>query len=390
MSCESASPSKVARALEFVDRRLLAEKIGRDDQPVAAGGARIGEPVEPLMDREASVLRRLSLAGGELAREPVERRAAGRHAAVGDEKSGLEMVVEEEARVGRCVAGCGQDVDRAAELEQNVAGADHAGAERRGDVVRRAADDRRSGLKSAFRRAPIRDDAENLVRGDLAWQCGAGNMGERDQRVLDRVGLEVDETGFERPVLLDCALAGEAPVDVVVGAEHGGDAGEDRGFVALDPSELGGDELLIDSIARLGEEGLLVDLGPKLGDFGAAARVALLNARTQEAPGGIEQHDGRQHSGHADGGHIRRRSAACAQKFAHDLADVRPPLLRILLGPADMVGSQGDRPRDKRESSDPAAGSGPRWSMWCRCRGRERKASLVIPAQAGIQARVER
>ena len=73
------------------------------------------------------------------------------------------MVVEEQAGVGLCVVGRGQDVDRAAELEQNVAGADHARAERRGDMVRRAADDPRSGLESAFRRAPIRDDAENVV-----------------------------------------------------------------------------------------------------------------------------------------------------------------------------------------------------------------------------------
>ena len=117
------------------------------------------------------------------------------------------MVVEEEPRVGLCVVGCGQDVDRAAEFEQHVAGADDARAERRGDMVRRAADDRRSGLKPAFRRAPIRDDAENLVRGDLARQGGARNMGERDQRVVDRVGLQVDEPGFERPVLLDRALS---------------------------------------------------------------------------------------------------------------------------------------------------------------------------------------
>ena len=41
-----------ARA-RIVDRRLLAEKIWRDDKAVAAGGARLGKPVEPLMDREA-------------------------------------------------------------------------------------------------------------------------------------------------------------------------------------------------------------------------------------------------------------------------------------------------------------------------------------------------
>ena len=117
----------------IVDRRLFAEKIGRDDEPVAAGGSRIGEPVEPLMDRDAGRFGGRGFAGGELAREPVERGASGRHAAVGDEEPGLEMVVEEQPRVGPCVVGRGQDVDRAAEFEQHVAGADDARAERRGD-----------------------------------------------------------------------------------------------------------------------------------------------------------------------------------------------------------------------------------------------------------------
>ena len=164
-----------------------------------------------------------------------------------------------------------------------------------------------------------------------------------------RVRREVDETGFERPVLLDGALAGEAPVDVVVGAEHGGDAGEDLGLVALDPAKLGGDELLIDSIAGLGEKRLLVDLGAKLGDFGAAARVALLDARPQQAPGRVEQHHRRQHAGHADCGDLGGETPARAQELAHDLADVAPPLLRIFLRPADMVGAQRDGARGKGE-----------------------------------------
>ena len=45
-----------ARA-RVVDRRLFAEKVGRDDEPVAAGGARLGEAVEPLMDRKAWPMR---------------------------------------------------------------------------------------------------------------------------------------------------------------------------------------------------------------------------------------------------------------------------------------------------------------------------------------------
>ena len=183
------------------------------------------------------------------------------------------------------------------------------------------------------------------MRGSAA----ARDMRQRDQRIVDRVRREVDEPSLERPVLLDGALAREAPVDIVVGAEHGGDAREDFGLVPLDPSQLRGDELLIDPVAGLGEKGLLVDLGAKLLDFRAAARVALLDAGPQQAPGGIEQDDGGQHAGHADRGDVGRRDAARAQKLAHDLADVAPPLLGILLRPADMVRAQGDRARGEGE-----------------------------------------
>ena len=176
------------------------------------------------MDREARRIRRLGFAGGELAREPVERRAAGRHAAVRDEEPGHEMVVEEEARVGLGEVGRGEDVDRAAEFQQHVAGADDARAERRGDMVRGAADDRRSGRKPGFRRAPLRHVAEDLVRGDLRGIAARGRWASATSASSIAWVCEIDEAGLQRPVLLDRALAREPPVDVVVGAEHGRDA----------------------------------------------------------------------------------------------------------------------------------------------------------------------
>ncbi len=135
-------------------------------------------------------------------------------------------------------------------------------------------------------------------------------MGEGDESVVDRAGLQVDEAGFQRPVLLDRALAREAPADIVVRAEDGRDAGEHLRFVTLDPSEPGGDELLIDAVASLGEKGGFVDLGAKLVDFGAAAPVALLNARAQQPPGKVQKHHRRQHAGHADCGDVGGRGAA--------------------------------------------------------------------------------
>ena len=217
-------------------------------------------------------------------------------------------------------------------------------------------------------------------------------MRQRDQRIVDRVRREVDEPSLQRPVLLDGALVREAPVDIVVRAEHGGDAREDFGLVPLDPSKLGGDELLIDAIAGLGEKGLLVDLGAKLVDFRAAARVALLDAGPQQAPGLVEEDDGGQHAGHADRGDVGWRDAARAHKLAHDFADVAPPLLRIFLRPTNVIRAQGDRPRGERKglirrADEDADGRG-RADVEAENAGHGwRLAWFVIPAQAGIQTR---
>ena len=67
----------------------------------------------------------------------------------------------------------------------------------------------RSPPRSTARRpAPPRPDLRRrreFVRGDLARHGRARDMGERNQRIVDRVGLQIDEPGFERPVLFDAA-----------------------------------------------------------------------------------------------------------------------------------------------------------------------------------------
>src|SRR3984885_10102729 len=75
-----------------VDRRLFTQEVGRDDKAVAAGGAGFGGPVEPLMYREAGLFRSVFFSACELADEPVERGASGRHASIRDEEAGLQMV----------------------------------------------------------------------------------------------------------------------------------------------------------------------------------------------------------------------------------------------------------------------------------------------------------
>ena len=81
-------------------------------------------------------------------------------------------------------------------------------------------------------------------------------------------------------------------------------------------------------LPALARKAALVDLGAKLVDFGAATRVALLDAGAQTSPACVEQHDRGQHAGHADGGDVSRRDAArgaavsrvISQTFAHHCA----------------------------------------------------------------------
>ena len=87
-----------------------------------------------------------------------------------------------------------------------------------------------------LRRALFRHGAQDFVRGDFARHCAARDMSKRYERIVERVRREVDEASLQRPVLFDRALAGKPPVDIIVGAEKGGDAREDLGLMPLDPS----------------------------------------------------------------------------------------------------------------------------------------------------------
>ena len=175
----------------------------------------------------------------------------------------------------------------------------------------------------------------------------ARDVRQRNERHRRSRRREIDKARLERPVLLDGALAGQPPVDVVVGAEHGRDAREDIRLMPLDPAQLGRDELLVDAVAGFGEERRLVDLGRELLDFRAAAPVALLDAGPQHAR--------RDRAGRRAGSMPVTPTAAMsaaetplvAQQLAQDRADIAPPLLGILLRPTRMAATQG-RPGARR------------------------------------------
>ena len=180
------------------------------------------------------------------------------------------------------------------------------------------------------------------------------DVAERDEVGGRRAGREVDEARLERPVLLERPDAGEAPVEVVVGAEHGRDAGEHLGLVALQPAQPGRDQLLVDAVAGAPDELGRVELGAQLLDLAPAAAVALLDAAAQQPAALVEQHHRRQHAGHAD-----RR-------------DVRCPAGRP--GPAARGSPRRHSPTTARGPPRPS-----RDGRRCRSVGREASASVWPP-----------
>ena len=102
------------------------------------------------------------------------------------------------------------------------------------------------------------------------------------------------------------------------------------------PAQLGGNELLVDSVAGFGEELRLIELSFHLRHFLPAAPIALLDRGAQHIAVCIEQHEGRKHAGDADRIDRIRLDAGHREDLAGDLRDVVPPLARVFLGPAGM------------------------------------------------------
>ena len=204
--------------------------------------------------------------------------------------------------------------------------------------------------------------------------CARGEVRERHQVVGDLIRGDVDEAAFECPVLLDGALAGQLPVDVVIGAEDGGDECEDLRLVPLDPAQLGDHKLLVDAVAGAAHEGGRIEFGGELAHLGAAASVALLDRGSEKLARSVEKHDGGKHAGDADR-RDRLGADAARLELGDDGADVRPPLGGDLPPPTRPSARKGSRGARRCRPPRRVALSECRSSTSCRCRGRGRRSS---------------
>ncbi len=345
-----AEPDQRAARRRIVQRGLLAEEIGQQDQAIGARRQSRGQPVEALERRLAACRGCLRFLRRQLSHQPVQDRAGAGHAAIGHEQAGHQVIVQKQPRVGSGRGGREQDVAGPAELQQAVAGPADPSHERGGNVVGGTRDHGRAGGEARGRRGRRAHRADDLVGPVQLRQDVRPDMAQRHQIRRDPAIRQIDEAGFQRPVALDRAASGQAPVDVVIGAEQGRDPPEPVGLMALQPAQLRRHQLLVDAVAGAPDEGGRIDLGGERSHLGAGPAVALLDAPAQQLALGIQQHDRRQHAGDPNRRDRGAGQAGGLQQLRNQGADIRPPLLRRLLGPARLLGMERDRAAGERQA----------------------------------------
>ena len=116
---------------------------------------------------------------------------------------------------------------------------------------------------------------------DEARHVGAGEAGRLEQVVGPVAGGDVEPEGAGGVGHLRDVVAGQAEADVVLGQQHGVDAGEDLGLVLAEPGDLRGGEAghgdVAGDLARAREGGF------DLGAFGHGAAVVPEDRRAEHA-----------------------------------------------------------------------------------------------------------
>ena len=255
-------------------------------------------------------------------------------------------------------------------------------------MVGAAGDHRRAGGKPGRGGGLGGDLADHLVRASDFGGKAAGSMWPSATRssARDCRSARSMKPASSAQLCSTAPDAGEPPVDVVVGAEDGARCGAKHlGLVALQPAQLGRDELLVDAVAGLGarrRRGRTRRRARR--PRGRCAPSLCWMLRRSRSPSLVEQHDGRQHAGDADRGDVAAPAARRLQQLAGHGAGVRPTTARVLLGPARHGRSEGRSGARRAPATCRQSRSGCRSSRWCRCRCRgsapsPQRSSLTAP-----------
>ena len=189
---------------------------------------------------------------------------------------------------------------------------------------------------------------------------------------IDPAAREVQEAGFERPVVLDDAGAGQPPVDVVVGAEaRSRCCANTSGSWRSSQRSLGATSCWLTPLPVRRTNAAASTSAASSATSAPGAAVALLDAAPQQPPVGIEQNDGRQHAGDADGGDVRSAPACRREQLAERSRRCCPTTAPGPPRPSPAVPSRASTGRCASASvCARRRRSGCRSSRSCRCRCR--------------------
>jgi hypothetical protein len=314
-------------------RGAFAEEVGSPEESVAASGGLGGEGGE--------------LVVGEVGREGVAEVAEAEAGAVGDSHDvpaigcGVAEGVEAAEAVFDGGVGGGEDYSAGADGGGDGAGGEDSHTDGSGALIACS-----GGYGSAFGEAGGCGSGGADAGADLGTLKEAREPGEGDPGGFGDLGGpaamgDVEEEGSAGLLHVHGELVGEAVADVVLGAEDVGDAREDLGLVVADPEELGEGEVGERGVTGELDEALEADLFGEPVTLGLRALVGPDEGRAEDFAGRVE-HDAAVHlAGEADGFDLGAGDSGGGYDSGDGLASGAPPVVGVLLGPADVGGVDG-------------------------------------------------
>lgn len=207
-----------------------------------------------------------------------------------------------------------------------------ADAERRGDDVVHAGDDRRAGRQTCLRRRFRRNAPDDLIGTRDGGQRAGEALQAEDGQDVGRVGLapHLGEGGAGfRQVGPD--RAGQAEAQPVLAGEHMGDAGKALGLMAAYPGEQRRRRRRVSHLAGALQRGGGGAVALPLGNGRGGAAVERQDAVAERPAVGIEKIDAVAVRRRRHGGDIARRAARQAKRLGDGLGRRLPQRPHVAL-----------------------------------------------------------
>jgi len=256
-------------------------------------------------------------------------------------RDGVAKSVDPAMRIERGTIGGGKNDSRRADGGTDGSGRDDAHAGGSGGLVTGTGDDRRTNAQTGFGGSFIGDfpaDSGRLVEG---WQQAFVEFGGLQHFARPPAMSHIEKQRAGSVGHVGGAFTGEAEANVVFRKHDGANTFPVRGFAFADPKQFCEREICQRRIAGELNQALLADFGGHVAALLFCAHVAPDQSGTNDASLLI-QYDRAVHlSGEADASNFFGAEIGARDGFTNRDAGGTPPILGVLLGPTDLLRSEG-------------------------------------------------